>query len=62
MEIGTHRHRSRFSNLLPLNDHLLTALGDAGRTTAAFHTDATAPNTWEMFRIVKYGDLVKPTP
>jgi hypothetical protein len=40
-----------------LNDHLLTALGGGGKTTAAFHTDATVPNTWEMFRMVKCGDL-----
>jgi hypothetical protein len=40
-----------------LNDHLLTALGGGGKTTAAFHTDATVANEWELFRIGKCGDL-----
>ncbi len=40
-----------------LNDHFLTALGGGGKTTAAFHTDATTPSTWEVFRVVKCGDL-----
>lgn len=39
------------------NGHLLTALGGGGKTTNAFHTDATVANTWEAFWVLKSGDL-----
>lgn len=39
------------------NGHYLTALGGGGKSTRAFHTDATKPSTWEYFWIAKCGDL-----
>ena len=39
------------------NNHFLTALGGGGKTTDAFHTDATSASTWEQFRLIKCGDL-----
>ncbi len=39
------------------NDHFLTALGGGGKTTGAFHTDATTVSSWERFRLSKCGDL-----
>ena len=35
------------------NNHFLTALGGGGKTTDAFHTDATSASTWEQFRLIK---------
>jgi hypothetical protein len=37
--------------------NLLTALGGGGKSTRAFHTDATQWNTWENFWISKCGAL-----
>lgn len=45
------------SNIGTFNGHLLTALGGGGKTTRAFHTDATVANTWEAFWVLKSGDL-----
>jgi hypothetical protein len=45
------------SNIGTFNGHLLTALGGGGKTSHAFHTDATVANTWESFWVLKSGDL-----
>jgi hypothetical protein len=37
--------------------YFLTAVGGGGQPTAAFHTDALKPNTWEYFWVLKCGDL-----
>jgi hypothetical protein len=37
--------------------YFLTAVGGGGQSTAAFHTDAVKPNTWEYFWVLKCGDL-----
>jgi hypothetical protein len=39
------------------NNHFVTALGGGGKSTRAFHTDATNPSTWESFYVLKCGDL-----
>ena len=39
------------------NDHFLTALGGGGKTSNAFHTDATAAGSWEKFWVLKSGDV-----
>jgi hypothetical protein len=39
------------------HNYYLTALGGGGKTTAAFHTDATKPKTWEYFNIIKCGAI-----
>jgi len=38
-------------------NYYLTALGGGGKSTAAFHTDATKPNTWEYFLITQCGAI-----
>jgi hypothetical protein len=40
-----------------VNHHFVTALGGGGKSTRAFHTDATNPSTWESFYVLKCGDL-----
>ena len=45
------------SNIGTFNGHLLTALGGGGKTTHAFHSDATVAGTWEIFWVLKSGDL-----
>jgi hypothetical protein len=35
----------------------VTAVGGGGHSSRAFHTDATAANTWEKFYLLKTGDL-----
>lgn len=40
-----------------LRGYYLTALGGGGKSTNAFHTDATRANTWESFQITKCGSL-----
>jgi hypothetical protein len=45
------------STIGTFNGHFLTALGGGGKTSAAFHTDATVANTWEAFWVLKSGDL-----
>jgi hypothetical protein len=37
--------------------YFLTALGGGGKSTRAFHTDATVASTWEHFWVAKCGDL-----
>ncbi len=37
--------------------YFLTALGGGGKSTDAFHSDATRANTWEYFWVLKCGDL-----
>jgi hypothetical protein len=37
--------------------YFLTAVGGGDQPTAAFHTDALKPNTWEYFWVLKCGDL-----
>ncbi|HJT21148.1 MAG TPA: hypothetical protein VJ746_11795 [Nitrospira sp.] len=37
--------------------YFLTALGGGGKTTGAFHSDATLAKDWEYFTFVKCGDL-----
>jgi hypothetical protein len=39
------------------NLHFLTALSGGGRASDAFHTDAMVANTWEMFWVLKSGNL-----
>jgi hypothetical protein len=39
------------------NQHFLTALGGGGKASNAFHTDATTASTWELFSVLKTGDL-----
>jgi hypothetical protein len=39
------------------NGHFVTALGGGGKSTRAFHTDATKALSWEFFYILKTGDL-----
>ena len=39
------------------SDYYLTAVGGGGKSTAAFHTDALHPKSWEWFWILKCGDL-----
>jgi hypothetical protein len=39
------------------NGRFVTALGGGGKTTRAFHTDATRASTWELFYVLKGGDL-----
>jgi hypothetical protein len=46
-----------YSTIRTFNEHFLTALGGGGKTTGAFHTDATVANTWEDFWVLKSGDL-----
>jgi len=43
--------------IVTFNDHFLTALGGGGKTSNAFHTDATEASSWERFRFLKSGDL-----
>jgi len=38
-------------------DFFLTAVGGGGQSTAAFHTDALRPKSWEWFWILHCGDL-----
>jgi hypothetical protein len=45
------------TNIETFNGHFLTALGGGGKTTDAFHTDATGVSTWETFWVLKSGDL-----
>ena len=45
------------STIGTFNGHLLTALGGGGKTSNAFHTDATVASTWESFFVLKSGDL-----
>ncbi len=45
------------SNIRTFNEHFLTALGGGGKTSNAFHTDATVASTWETFFVLKSGDL-----
>jgi len=40
-----------------LDGHFVTAVGGGGKSTRAFHTDATTASTWEKFYIVRVGDL-----
>jgi len=40
-----------------LDGHFVTALGGGGKSTRAFHTDATQAKTWERFYVLKVGDL-----
>lgn len=37
--------------------YFVTALGGGGKSSAAFHTNATKANAWEGYRITKCGDL-----
>jgi hypothetical protein len=45
------------STIGTFNGHFLTALGGGGKTSNAFHTDATVADTWEAFFVLKSGDL-----
>ena len=45
------------STIGTFNGHFLTALGGGGKTSNAFHTDATVASTWEAFWVLKSGDL-----
>lgn len=45
------------STFSTFNDHFLTALGGGGKSTGAFHTDATVADTWEYFHVLKSGYL-----
>ena len=49
--------RNGTSAIVTFNDHFLTALGGGGKTSNAFHTDATEASSWERFRFLKSGDL-----
>lgn len=46
-----------WSYIRTFNEHYLTALGGGGKTSNAFHTDATVASTWEAFWVLKSGDL-----
>jgi hypothetical protein len=39
------------------NNHFVTAVGGGGKSTRAFHTDATNALSWESFYLLKTGDL-----
>lgn len=40
-----------------LTNNYVTAVGGGGKSTQAFHTDATTASGWEQFYITKLGDL-----
>jgi len=42
------------------DNHFVTAVGGGGKSTRAFHTDATKPLAWEWFYLLKCGDLGDP--
>jgi hypothetical protein len=48
------------SNIQTFNGHYLTALGGGGKTTHAFHTDATGVSTWETFWVLSRRDRPAP--